>query len=204
MMKERQQRMGLPEDHYERIKARLYQRICRELHAAKRILDIGCGSCQLDRLLAEQNGRRIVGVDISDAKFPEEEAHTGALQCRKGDAGNIEFLKDGSMDGVVSVYALHEMNNALKALKEARRVLRPAGRILIVDFPRESLAKRLWNEHYYTPLQVEALLRKAGFADARATVIYQKQLIWAQGRRARSEEQESVDRRAKIRRTKEG
>ena len=178
--------MGLPDDYYERIKARLYQRICRELRAAKRILDIGCGSCELDRLLAEHNGRRIVGVDISDTKFPEEEAHTGAIQCRKGDAGNLEFLKDGSMDTVVSVYALHEMKDVLKALKEAHRVLRRGGRVLIIDFPKASLAQRLWNENYYTRSQVASMLRQGGFIDVESRAIFQRQLIWARGRKART------------------
>lgn len=178
--------MGLPDDYYERIKPRLYQRICRELRAAKRILDIGCGSCELDRLLAEQNGRRIVGVDISDTKFPEEEAHTGAIQCRKGDAGNLEFLKDGSMDTVVSVYALHEMKDVLKALKEAHRVLRRGGRVLIIDFPKASLAQRLWNENYYTRSQVASMLRQGGFIDVESRAIFQRQLIWARGRKART------------------
>ena len=94
------------------------------------------------------------------------------------------------------------MKNALAALEEARRVLRPEGRILIVDFPRGSLAQRLWNEQYYTPVQVEALLRKAGFADARAGVIYQEQVIWAQGRRACPEERENADTGAATQRTK--
>jgi len=178
--------MGLPEDYYERIKARLHQRICRELRTAKRILDIGCGSCELDRLLAEQNGRRIVGVDISDTKFPEEEAHTGAIQCRKGDAGNLDFLKDGSMDAVVSVYAMHEMTDALKALKEARRVLRQGGTILIIDFPKASLAQQLWNEKYYTRSQVASMLRQGGFVDVESRAIFQRQLVWARARKART------------------
>ena len=173
--------MGLPDDFYERIKGRLHRRICRELRSAKRLLDIGCGSCELDRLLAEQNGGHVIGVDISDTKFPEEKTRTGGVQCRKGDAGNLEFLKDGSMDAVVSVYALHEMKDALRALKQAHRVLRRGGHILIIDFPKASLAQRLWNENYYTRSQVASMLRQGGFVDVESRAIFQRQLIWARG-----------------------
>lgn len=193
----RRKHSNLPDDFYERIKNRLYRRICGELRTAKLILDIGCGGCELGRFIAEQNGAHVLGLDISDGKFPQQENLSHRVKCRKGDAGNIEFLEDRSVDGVVSVYSLHEMNNALKALEESRRVLRPAGRILIVDFPKGSLAQRLWNEEYYTRRQVESMLRKAGFAEARASVIYQEQLIWAQGRKARTEKRESTDRCAR-------
>jgi hypothetical protein len=51
--KETHKRLGLPDDFYERIKGRLHRRICRELRSAKRLLDIGCGACELDRFIAE-------------------------------------------------------------------------------------------------------------------------------------------------------
>lgn len=196
--KDRQKPMEFPDDFYERIKNRLYRRICRELQSARHVLDIGCGACELDRFIAEQNGAHVLGLDISDGKFPQEEILSPRVKCRKGDAGDIEFLKDGSMDGVVSVYVLHEMNNALTALEEARRVLRPGGHILIVDFPKASLAQRLSDEHYYTPSRVAVMLRRAGFADAQANTIFQNQLIWAQARKARAE-QEALESRAKSR-----
>jgi len=200
MQKTREKNRELPDDFYERIKHRLYRRICRELRSARQVLDIGCGACELDRFIAEQNGAHVLGLDISDGKFPQEEFLSRRVKCRKGNAGNIEFLENSSVDGIVSVYSLHEMDNALKALEEARRVLRPAGRILIVDFPKGSLAQRLWNEEYYARGQVESLLRKAGFADARASAIYQEQLIWAQGRKAHTAKRENNDRRARAHR----
>jgi len=180
--------MGLPDDFYERIEWRLHRRICRELRSAKRLLDIGCGSCELSRLLAEKNGGRVIGVDISDTAFPDEKTRARGVQCRKGDAGNLEFLKDGSMDAVVSVYALHEVKNALNVLEEAHRVLRRGGRILIIDFPKASLAQRLWNEQYYTRSQVISMLRQAGFVDVESIAVFQSQLIWARARKPRTEQ----------------
>ena len=176
--------MALPNDFYEHIKGQLHRRICRELRSLKRLLDIGCGACELDRLIARQNRGHIIGLDISDTKFPGKEIRVRGVQCRKGDAGNLDFLDDGSIDGVISVYALHEIKNALKALKEARRVLRLGGRIIIVDFLRDSLAQRLWNENYYTKSQVASILRRGGFVNVKSKTVFQGQLIWAQGYKA--------------------
>jgi len=181
--------MELPDNFYERIKERLYRRICRELQLAKRLLDIGCGSCKLDLLLADQNGTHVIGVDISNAKFPKNKTRSGGIQCRKRNADNLAFLKNGSIDAVVSVYAFHEMNNALKVLQEAHRVLRRGGRLLIIDFPKASLAQRLWNENYYTRSQVASMLRQTGFIDVKSSAIFQGQLIWALARKARIEQE---------------
>ena len=50
-----------------------------------------------------------------------------------------------------------------------------------MDFPRGSLAQRLWNEDYYRPEQVRRLLVKAGFTDIRTRLIEQRQVLWAKG-----------------------
>ena len=180
--RERKNLVNLPDDFYERIKGRLRRRICRELRPAGQLLDLGCGSCELEHLLAEQNGTHVIGVDISDEKFPDSNSRSDGVECRKADAGNLDFAEDRSMDAVVCVYALHEIAEPLNALKEARRVLRKQGRILIVDFPRDSLAQRLWNEQYYTWPQVASMLRRCGFVEVQARTIFQDQLIWALAR----------------------
>ena len=85
------------------------------------------------------------------------------------------------MDAVVTTWALHEIDRRSETLSEAYRVLRPGGRILIVDFPKGSLAQRLWNEDYLTASEVGTLLSEAGFARVRARTIHKGQVIWAVG-----------------------
>jgi SAM-dependent methyltransferase len=84
-----------------------------------------------------------------------------------------------SVDAVVSVWALHEMASPVSVLCEAIRILRPGGRALIVEFPRNSLAQRLWNENYFEPEKVAEMLKEAGFTAIRCNLIADGQIIWA-------------------------
>lgn len=172
-------------DFYEKIKPRLHERIGREVRLARRVLDLGCGSCDLVRYLAGAYAQEVTGVDISDGSFPRQRRTRNGhrFDCLKRDAAGMSFAADGSADAVVSMWALHEMDRPRAILREARRVLRPGGEILVVDFPRGSLAQRLWNEDYYRPDKVAALLRQAGFEKVKARLVERDQVLWARGYR---------------------
>jgi len=175
----------LPDNFYERIKPRLHKRVGREVRLARRVLDLGCGGCDLVRHLAAAYRQEVTGVDISGGSFPtRRHAPDGSLfHCLKRDAAGMSFAKDGSADAVVSMWALHEMAKPGAILREARRVLRPGGEIFIIDFPRDSLAQRLWNENYHRPDEVKALLQEAGFEKVQVRLIEQGQVMWARGYR---------------------
>ncbi len=82
------------------------------------------------------------------------------------------------IDAVVIFWALHEMKNPQAVLRETHRVLRPGGKLLVVEFPCNSLAQKLWNETYYTDKQLIYYFLKAGFKDVRAKQIEHKQILW--------------------------
>jgi len=177
-------RQHLPENFYDKIKPSLHRRIGRELRLARYVLDLGCGSCELVRYLVDAYGQEVTGVDISSDSFPDRRGRTRQgirFHCIRRDASDLEFATDGSMDAVVMVWALHEMEKAGTILGEACRVLRPGGEVLIVDFPRGSLAQQLWDEDYYRPQEVKSLLRLAGFIDVRVRLIEHEQVTWARG-----------------------
>ena len=177
---------NVPEDFYEKIKLRLYRRIGRELGMAHRVLDMGCGNCNLVAFLRKAYRQRVTGVDVSGGSLPRHDHPLNsrvAMRCIKGNAADLGFLRDGSVDAVVTTWALHEMDDRPRALAEAHRVLRPGGKMLIVDFPKGSLAQRLWDEDYLTVPEARTLLTEAGFVRVQARPIHQEQVIWAKGSR---------------------
>lgn len=177
-------RQKIPDDFYDRIKPRLHEHAGRELRLAYRILDIGCGKCELGGFLNRRYRQQVTGVDILAEKFPKPPAKSsqkGYVRCIRADASKLHFLKSGSVDAVVSMWSLHEMKKPGNVLREVRRTLRPGGKILVIDFPQRSLAKRRWNENYYTLAQIKTMLIKAGFEEVRVRTVERRQVIWATG-----------------------
>lgn len=178
------QSKDLPDDFYEKIRPRLYRGIGRELALAHRVVDLGCGSCDLVAFLRKAYRQRVTGVDVSGGKLPRRDDPSkgrAPMRCIKANAAHLAFLRDGSVDAVVTTWALHEMDSPRDAVAEAYRVLRPGGKMLIVDFSKGSLAQRLWDENYLTPSEAGTLLGGAGFVRVRARTIHNGQVIWAVG-----------------------
>ena len=173
-------RSELSDSFYEEIKPRLYRRVGRELRLAGRVLDLGCGSCDLAGYLAKTYHQQVTGIDISADSFPKQRGHSqrGRVRCIKKDAAHLDFVEDGSFDAVVMMWALHEMTRPNDILQEVHRVLRPGGKLLVIEFPRNSLAQRLWNENYYTSKKLADSLDKVGFQQISARQIERKQVLW--------------------------
>jgi len=135
--------------------------------------------------LAETYRLKVLGIDISADSFPRGRHTNGGVrfQCIAEDATHMNRIANQSVDAVVSMWALHEIKRPKAILAEVHRILRPGGELLVLDFPRGSLAQRLWNENYYSPEQVERMLMRSGFAEVRAKVIEQGQAMWVTGHR---------------------
>ena len=176
----------LTNNFYEIIKPKLYKRIGHELRLAHRVLDLGCGSCELARYLAEVCGQQVTGIDISGKNFPNYQDlgkdHTN-VSCIRHNGEDLGFLNHAA-DAVIMLWSLHEMEHPQKVLREANRTIRPGGEILIVDFPRGSLAGKLWDENYYSAEEVKRLIMEAEFDDIDVALSEQKQVIWATAHRA--------------------
>ena len=174
---------SLPDNFYDNIAPRLHKRIGRELRLAGRVLDLGCGPCKLVSFLAESYHIHVTGVDISSESFPEQSPSAGEerIRCIRKDAEHLDFMAKESVDAVVTKMAMHEMEHPGSILREAYRILRPGGEILIVDFPKDSLAQKIWNENYYSTAEIEKLLAEAEFCNIRVRLIEQGQIIWARG-----------------------
>ena len=174
-----------PGDFYEKVKPRLHRRIGRELRLAGRVLDVGCGSCDLVQYLAQTYHQDVTGVDISSKSFPRRSRSSrgGRVHCIGKDARHLDFTRDEAIDAVVTMWALHEISHPLDMLREAWRVLRAGGELLVVDFPKDSLADRLWGEDYFRPRQVAKMLQDTGFNHSASRLIEKGQILWAKGYR---------------------
>jgi len=181
--------VDLSDNFYDKIKPRLYQRVGRELRLAYHVLDLGCGACELAQYLSETYGQKVTGVDISANSFPSKRSITKnvkRIRCIRKDAARLTFIRNETIDAAIIFWALHEMKNSQAILKEAHRVLRPGGKVLVVEFPRYSLAQKLWNENYYTSRELTDSLRKAGFKNIRAKRIENPQILWMTGFRSKN------------------
>ncbi len=102
------------------------------------VVDLGCGTGQLSLPLAEKGGR-VLAVDVSPVMVQrlEEMARSRAITSLECAAVPIEDLRlpDGSVDLIVSSYALHHLRDADKArlISAAFGWLRPGGRLVVAD-----------------------------------------------------------------------
>ena len=105
-------------------------------------LDIGTGTGRILELIA-QNAKRAVGIDMSHemlaiARNKMETAGHSHVQVRHGDLYTLP-LDDASIDLITIHQVLHFLDDPAAAIAEARRVLMPGGRIVIVDFAPHDL-----------------------------------------------------------------
>lgn len=98
------------------------------------VLDCACGYGYGSALMARRTGAKsVTGVDLSDrsiayATLAHANAKTG---FRQGDATDLSFIEDNSVDTFVTFETLEHIPLPLDLLKEAYRVLRPGGRIIL-------------------------------------------------------------------------
>ncbi|MEA2935841.1 MAG: hypothetical protein QOD74_2487, partial [Variibacter sp.] len=121
------------------------------------LLDLGTGTGRVLELLGPQIERGL-GIDLSPSMLSVARARldrAGLRHCavRQGDILDVPAPKD-SFDAVVIHQVLHYLDDGSAAIREAARVLRPGGRLLVVDFAPHDL-EFLRDEHAH---------RRLGFA----------------------------------------
>lgn len=144
--------------------------------ATDRILDVGCGSGALDRLLAElkMTSVPIEAIDLNAyllaeaAELADGAGLASAIRFSRGSAVDLPFA-DGSFDCAFSVTVLEECD-ARKATAELKRVLKPGGRMGVIV--RAIDMQQWWS--FAVPDDVKRIanvppqsIGKGGVADAR-------------------------------------
>lgn len=106
-----------------------------------RVLDIGCGTGYFTRRAARAvvPGGRAVGIDPSPPVIDYATGRAPANCTFQTASAQALPYADASFDVVISSLAIHHLppDDRLTALREMRRVLRPGGRLLIVDYRQQ-------------------------------------------------------------------
>lgn len=97
-----------------------------------RVLDVACGTGVLARTLVRYVGREgdVVGVDPNEGMLEVARRTAPEVEWRRGVAEDLPF-EDESFDAVVSQFGLMFFDDRAAALREMKRVLRPAGRLAV-------------------------------------------------------------------------
>jgi demethylmenaquinone methyltransferase/2-methoxy-6-polyprenyl-1,4-benzoquinol methylase len=121
------------------------------------VLDVACGTGDLTRAFARArpSPARVVGLDftqemldIAEEKRRRATADTGITYLR-GDAQNLPFPA-ASFDVLSIAFGIRNVGDPASAVREFQRVLRPGGRLVILEFDRPRFAPLRWLSDVYT------------------------------------------------------
>ena len=163
------------------------------VRAGDRVLDACCGTGDL-ALAARGRAAEVVGLDFSERMLERARRKAPELEWIRGDVLALPF-EDGSFDAATVGFGVRNVEDLARCLRELRRVLRPGGRLGILEIttPRGALAPfyRVWfdrvvpllgrvlpggDAYTYLPASVRrfpdpaalaALLEREGFRDVR-------------------------------------
>jgi ubiquinone/menaquinone biosynthesis C-methylase UbiE len=144
-----------------------------QLAAGESVLDIGCGTGTLAIVAKGQVGAdgNVFGIDASPAmiaRASSKAAKAGVDVCFKTAVVESLPFAEAQFDVVLSTLMFHHLPRKLRqqCAREIRRVLKPQGRVLVVDFgrpqPKSGLLAHFHRHGHVDPGEVMTLLDEAG------------------------------------------
>jgi ubiquinone/menaquinone biosynthesis C-methylase UbiE/DNA-binding MarR family transcriptional regulator len=143
------------------------------------IADLGAGEGTFSQLLARR-AKKVIAVDNS-----EKMVEYGAELARKHGVKNLEYrkgdleqapIRDAAVDLAFFSQSLHHARHPERAVAEAHRILRPGGRIVVLDLLRHHYeeARELYADLWlgFTEVELARFLRGAGFGNVETSIVH--------------------------------
>lgn len=145
-----------------------------EIGSDDEVLDVACGTGDFARAFAAAGARKVVGCDFAHEMlvqatrrrnaFTDSRQRTGAdspaISWCEADALRLPFREE-TFSVVSCAFGVRNFADLGRGLAEMRRVLRPEGRVVILEFtrPNHRLARALYEaySHYFMPLAATVL-----------------------------------------------
>jgi demethylmenaquinone methyltransferase / 2-methoxy-6-polyprenyl-1,4-benzoquinol methylase len=121
----------------------------------KIILDVATGTGDFAVETLKLNPEQVIGVDISEGmlevgrKKMKARGYEHKIDLRLGDSENLPF-EENKFDAVIVAFGVRNFENLEKGLSEMHRVLKPGGRMVVLEFskPRAFPFKQLYNFYF--------------------------------------------------------
>lgn len=173
--------MGYPDSYFTtretwrdwRIEARELVRLARVTRGA-RVLEIGCGSGGLLRMLVAR-GARVVGVDTSERALQLTRARVPSAFAVHIAADTPLPFRDGAFDAILAQHVIEHLPDVDAALREWARVLKSNGRLVLATpnarYPDPAHFADAEHTRVFTPNELCDVVTRAGLqVEARFTI----------------------------------
>ncbi len=145
------------------------------------VADLGAGEGTFSQLLARR-AKKVIAIDNSEkmVEYGTELARKHGvtnLEYRFGDIENIP-IRSATVDLAFFSQALHHALHPEKAVAEAYRILKPGGRIVVLDLLRHAYAeaRELYADVWlgFTEVEVGRFLRETGFKNTETSIVHRE------------------------------
>ena len=134
---------------------------CVEEDGKGHLLDVACGTGDFSIAACRAGVRQVTGIDISanmvniGREKVAEAGLAGQIDLRSGDSEAMEF-GDNTFDTVTVAFGVRNFEHLEQGLREMYRVLRPGGKVIILEFsmPEHFPMKQLYKFYFRRVLPV--------------------------------------------------